>query len=132
MGVTTRNWLRDPLYTAADLPKPKEKFSKPSAEDRRRHPTKPEPFAISRRVLIEMCRGRELSSLPTEVQDVLASAPGIENLLREDSRKTGSQMVVVAPDSMVLDQPQEQPLQEGDTDSTPQTIRRTNRAAAKE
>lgn len=85
VNISTRNWLREPLYAASDMPKPKEKFSKPSLEDRHRHPTKPEPFAISRRVLIEMCKGRELNSLPTEVQEVLALIPEIEKLLREDN-----------------------------------------------
>lgn len=76
-SVFVRNWLRAPLYTAADLPKHKPKFTKHSLTNDRRKAEAPAPFVVSRRALLEMCKGKDIASLPSEIQEMLASIPNL-------------------------------------------------------
>lgn len=69
--VHTRNWLRAPLYKAADLPKAPPKVPRPVRKPAGTASDEPAPFVVSRKVLIDICRGRDFNSLSEEIRDFL-------------------------------------------------------------
>lgn len=99
-SVFVRNWLRSPLYAADDLPKHKPKFTKLSLTNDRRKVDAPAPFVVSRKVLLEMCRGKELASLPSEIQEMLASIPNLPPDLLADQQSPA----LPSADTLVHDQ----------------------------
>lgn len=68
--ITVKNWLRSPLYKATDLPRHQPKFSKPPKKPAS---SEPDHFHVSRRALIQICKGLNPADLPPEVQAILSS-----------------------------------------------------------
>lgn len=67
--VHTANWIRSPLYTAAELPKHKPKFTKLA---RRPNPNPgDDQIHVSRKFLREMCKDLDPNTLPEEVRTIL-------------------------------------------------------------
>lgn len=79
--IHVANWLRAPLYTAADLPKLPEKFSKPPKPAWNHPINSPAPFVVSKAVLLEICKGRDFAELPEEIQHLLATIPEAAHFL---------------------------------------------------
>lgn len=73
--VHTRNWIRSPLYKASDLPKPPQRFTKPTRSSVLGFKPKlvEDTVHVSRRVLVSLCEGRALDSLPPEVRAFMDS-----------------------------------------------------------
>lgn len=83
--VETKNWLRSPLYTAADLPRHKPKFSKADLNSKKIQ-EEVEPFVVSQKALLQICKGNELSTLPEEVQQfLLSTTPNLPEILAQAS-----------------------------------------------
>lgn len=101
--IHTLNWLRAPLYKAADIPKPPPKVPRPVRLAGSRSREEPEPFVVSRRMLLEICKGRDLASLPEEIRDFLAATAGEDSTNAVTSPQHGN-----TPDPM--DQDLQQPL----------------------
>lgn len=76
LKVSTKNWMRAPLYTAAELPKHQEKFSKPIRTANPGSSDDTEQIPIARRVLIDLCKNIDPSALPEEIKALLAGPPG--------------------------------------------------------
>lgn len=92
INIRVCNWLRAPLYTAADLPKIPQKFSKPPKPAWNHPINSPAPFAVSRKALLEICKGMDVADLPEEIQLLLASIPEAESSLRsQDDRRRETQ-----------------------------------------
>lgn len=73
----TKNWIRSPLYSRADLPRHQPKFSKPAKQH---SPTdeSPEIIHISRRVLKSLCQDLDPASIPEEIQLILSGKAASE------------------------------------------------------
>lgn len=78
--VTTYNWKRSPLYTAAELPKIPPKFIKPRPSASNGWQVRDEPIAVSRSVLLELCQGKDIQTLPKEIREMLQSIPDSRRL----------------------------------------------------
>lgn len=76
LKVTTKNWMRALLYTAAELPKPQQKFSKPIRPSKPSYSDDMEPIPIARRVLIDLCKNIAPDALPEEIRALLLGPPG--------------------------------------------------------
>lgn len=73
VSVLTKNWIRSPLYSPADLPKHKPKFSKPLCPGNGDADDQEELIPISRNVLRLLCSGVDQMSLPVEIRAILQS-----------------------------------------------------------
>lgn len=62
--ISIKNWLRAPLFSTADLPRAKPKYNKQSLTPASIQNRRPEPFCVSGRVLLELCKDRDFASLP--------------------------------------------------------------------
>lgn len=76
LKVHTKNWIRSPLYTAAQLPKLPPKYSKPFRQPNPRAPVEEEVFYCSRRVILDLCKDLDPDSLPEEVRAIMVRPPG--------------------------------------------------------
>lgn len=74
IDVHTITWERTPLYTAAEMPRLPERYTRPqpqpdsSSSDDEPATDDHEPVLMSRTVLRELCRGRTADSLPPELR----------------------------------------------------------------
>lgn len=68
--VKVRNWLRSPLYKAAELPRILPKFSKPP---RQPPSSEPDQIHVSRKALFQICKGLDPRELPPEVLAIFSS-----------------------------------------------------------
>lgn len=71
LTVHTKNWLRSPLYSAEDLPKPQMKFAKPQRQTHPQQEEEGEIIHVSRRVLHDLCKGIDPALLPATIQRIL-------------------------------------------------------------
>lgn len=73
LSMQTKNWMRAPLYSAAELPQPLQKFSKPPRSIHQNSSGDSEEIPISRRVLMDLCKNIDYESLSEEVKALLAA-----------------------------------------------------------
>lgn len=75
VSIHTDNWQRANLYTPAELPKHKPKYSKPVhiTTNRNEEGDQDEPIAISRRVLRDLCKNIDPEVIPDEIRALLTS-----------------------------------------------------------
>ena len=63
--LMARTWIRSPLYSSDKLPRPVQKYQPPPAKSE-------EVVPLPRRVIHDLCRGRDPNTLPEEVRRLLA------------------------------------------------------------
>lgn len=75
--ILPKTWLESPLYNPDDLPKPPEKFTAPPPLSSQRKVDRStidntSLLMLAKQAIEEMCRGRDLDSLPPELKAVLS------------------------------------------------------------
>lgn len=94
LTVHTKNWIRSPLYSAGDFPKPLPKFSKPARQSRAQNGDDGEMIHVSRRVLRDLCRDIDPQSLPEAVQMILNGTSDHRQITMADSEEMVSLMKI--------------------------------------